>query len=95
MNSFPFKPLATHLSFDVDNMFVEFSDGRVLIIPLAYFPKLLNASPSQREHYLISGGGTGLHWEEIDEDLLVKNLLLGISGQKLRNSSARPRKNND
>jgi hypothetical protein len=69
-------------------MRVEFSDGRSLIIPLVYFPRLLNANASQREHYIISGGGTGLHWEEIDEDLLVNNLLLGIFDKIIPNSTA-------
>lgn len=88
MSSFPRKPCATQIAFDVDSMRVELADGRSLIIPLAYFPKLLNATKTQREHYIISGGGTGLHWEEIDEDLLVNNLLLGIFDQSLPNSSA-------
>jgi hypothetical protein len=39
---------------------------------------LLNALPAQREHYEISGGGSGLHWDEIGEDISVENLLLGI-----------------
>lgn len=81
MNSFPYKPYATRLRFDEDSMRVELTDGRSLIIPLVYFPRLLNATPSQRENYIISGGGTGLHWEEINEDLLVNNLLLGIFDQ--------------
>ena len=72
------KPQALKLSFDEDNIWVELADGRKLSVPLAYFPRLLKASPEQREEYIISGGGTGLHWEELDEDILVENLLLGI-----------------
>ena len=71
------KPQALKLSFDEDNIWVELADGRKLSVPLAYFPRLLKASPEQREEYIISGGGTGLHWEELDEDILVENLLLG------------------
>ncbi len=59
-------------------MWVEFADGRKLGVTLAYFPRLLNATPEQREGYEISGGGTGLHWDEIDEDLNVEYLLLGV-----------------
>lgn len=81
MNSFQFKPLATRVSFDEDAMRIDLADGRSLIIPLVYFSRLLNATDSQRNHYIISGGGVGLHWEEIDEDLLVSNLLLGIFDQ--------------
>ncbi len=59
-------------------MWVELADGRCLGVPLAYFPRLLKATGDQRKRLTISGGGTGLHWEEIDEDVSVKNLLLGI-----------------
>ena len=70
--------LAKTVSFDANNMWVDFADGRKLGVPLAYFPRLLNATPKQREQYEISGGGSGLHWDEIDEDISVENLLLGI-----------------
>ena len=72
------KSLATHLLFEEDRFSVIFSDGRILQIPVAYFPRLLKATPEQLLHYTISGGGTGLHWEELDEDILVENLLLGF-----------------
>jgi hypothetical protein len=78
MNTFACEPLARKISFDVDNLWVELTDGRQVGVPLAYFPRLLNATPVQREDYLISGGGTGLHWDNLDEDISVKSLLLGI-----------------
>jgi hypothetical protein len=59
-------------------MWVELTDGRQLGVPLVYFPRLLDATQAQRDGYIISGGGTGLHWEELDEDISVKYLLLGI-----------------
>jgi hypothetical protein len=62
-------------------MWVEFADGRTLGIPLAYFPRLLNAKVKQRKNYTISGGGTGLHWKEIDEDICVQALMQGIGDQ--------------
>ena len=70
--------LAKAVSFDTNTMWVDFVDGRKLGVPLAYFQRLLNATPAQREHIEISGGGSGLHWDEIDEDISVENLLLGI-----------------
>jgi len=70
--------LANAVSFDTNSIWVDFVDGRRLGVPLAYFPRLLNATPAQREHFEISGGGSGLHWDEIDEDISVENLLLGI-----------------
>jgi hypothetical protein len=72
------SPLAGAVSFDANMMWVDFVDGRKLGVLLAYFPRLLNATPNQREHFEISGGGSGLHWDGIDEDISVENLLLGI-----------------
>ena len=70
--------LATGVSFDASTMWVDFTDGRKLGVPMAYFPRLLKAQPEQRLRYEISGGGSGLHWDELDEDISVENLLLGI-----------------
>jgi len=78
MNTLAFEPRARKVFFDADNMWVELTDGRQLGVPLAYFPRLLNATQTQRGCYIISGGGTGLHWDELDEDISVKSLLLGI-----------------
>jgi hypothetical protein len=47
-------------------------------VPLAWFPRLLRATPEQRAQFVISGGGTGLHWDEINEDISVEGLLRGI-----------------
>ena len=70
--------LAKAVNFDTSTMWVDFTDGRKLGVPLAYFPRLLKAQPEQRLRYEISGGGNGLHWDELDEDISVENLLLGI-----------------
>jgi len=78
MNTLTFEPRAKKVTFDMDNMWVELTDGRQLGVPLAYFPRLINATQAQRDDCVISGGGTGLHWEELDEDISVKGLLLGI-----------------
>ena len=78
MNTLVFEPRAQKVTFDMDNMWVELTDGRQLGVPLAYFPRLLNAAQAQRDDYIISGGGTGLHWDELDEDISVKALLMGI-----------------
>ncbi len=68
---------ATKVWFDEYNMWVSLSDGRQLSVPLEYFPRLLNAKPFQREKYILSGNGTGIHWEELDEDISVPGLLMG------------------
>ena len=72
-------------------MWIELNDGRTLGTPLVYFPRLLNASKQQRECYEISGGGIGLHWEELDEDIHVGYLLMGgfdVSQNSVSNTKA-------
>ena len=61
--------------FDEHTMWVELQDGRVIGVPLAWFPRLLNASAQQRDRFELSPGG--LHWEELDEDISVAGLLAG------------------
>ena len=78
---------AKAVRFDADTMWVDLEDGRQLGVPLAYFPRLLNATPAQREKLTISGGGTGLHWDDLDEDISVPSLLAGI-GDRSRTSTA-------
>ena len=66
---------AKALRFDDDNMWVELTDGRILGIPLVWFPRLLHASPEQREGYEIIQDG--LHWDALDEDISIPGLLAG------------------
>ena len=78
--------LAKMVRFDADTMWVDLADGRQLGVPLAYFPRLLRASPEQREQCIVSGGGTGLHWDDLDEDISVPALLLGVGDRSRRAS---------
>jgi Protein of unknown function (DUF2442) len=66
---------ATAVRFDEHMMWVDLTDGRVLGMPLAWFPRLFSASPDARERVEI--GRTGLHWEELDEDISIAGLLAG------------------
>jgi hypothetical protein len=65
--------------FDEDNMWVELSDGRILGVPLAWFPRLLHAAPEKRAAVRLST--RGLHWDELDEDVSVAGLLAGLGDQ--------------
>jgi hypothetical protein len=85
MNTMLTEPVATHLRFDADVMWVDLADGRQLGVPLAYFPRLLRASPADRNRFTVSGGGTGIHWDELDEDISVPALLMGV-GDRTRKS---------
>jgi len=58
------------------------ADGRVISVPLAWYPRLLNATPEQRENWQLAGGGFGIHWPELDEDLSSEGLLRGASAPK-------------
>ena len=60
-----------------DLLSVDLMDGRTISVPILWYPRLLNATPQQRDHWRISGGGYGIHWEEIDEDLSTEGLLRG------------------
>jgi hypothetical protein len=84
MSTLTLEALATSVSFDANNLWVQLSDGRQLGVPLAYFPRLAKASPAQRKKYLISGGGIGLHWEDLDEDISVPALLAGHVDRSVR-----------
>jgi len=66
---------ATEVRFDDDQMWVELEDGRTLGVPLAWFPRLLHGSPEARAEVSISP--SGLHWEELDEDISIAGLLAG------------------
>ena len=66
---------AKSVRFDENNIWVELSDGRTLGIPLAWFPRLLNAKPDQLQKFELSFAG--IHWEELDEDISVEGLLAG------------------
>ena len=56
---------------------VDLMDGRTITVPLVWYPRLLKATQKQREAWEICGGGYGLHWEEIDEDLSTEGMLRG------------------
>ncbi|MGD1918530.1 MAG: DUF2442 domain-containing protein [Pleurocapsa sp.] len=63
--------------FSKDNISVDLMDGRTIIVPLAWYPRLLKATPKQRDGWSVCGGGYGIHWEEINEDLSTEGLLRG------------------
>lgn len=81
----------TDIRFDRGSMWVSLSDGRTLGVPLSWFPVLEQASPAQRKKFWLSP--SGLHWDEIDEDISIQGLLDGIGdltnrGKQIRQSAA-------
>ncbi len=65
------------VSFSTDSLSVTLMDGRVISVPLAWYPKLLHATAEQLKHWEIAGSGYGIHWPDLDEDLSTEGLLRG------------------
>lgn len=70
--------IATRVWFTENQLHVALDDGREISVPLEFYPRLNRASKEQRDKYEIIGLGTGIHWPEIDEDLSVEGIVLGI-----------------
>jgi hypothetical protein len=77
----PTSALAKSVSFDSDMMHVFLTDGRIVSVPIIWFPLLHSATAPQRQNCQIDGGGISLHWPEIDEDISVAGLLDGADWQ--------------
>ena len=60
-----------------DRLVVELEDGRTISLPLSWYPRLLHGRPKERNNYQLIGGGSGIHWPDLDEDLSVEDLLAG------------------
>lgn len=69
--------LAVSVDVSEDALSVELADGRTIAAPLAWYPRLAHASSEERKTWQLIGGGRGVHWPEIDEDISVLNLLAG------------------
>ena len=67
-----------NVHFTEETISVDLMDGRTITVPLVWYPRLLNATTEQRSRWEVCGGGFGIHWEEIDEDLNTEGLLRGI-----------------
>jgi hypothetical protein len=72
-----------NISFTEDTISVDLMDGRVITVPLAWYPRLLKATPDQQLNWEICGGGYGIHWDDIDEDLSTEGMLRGAPAPSL------------
>lgn len=72
--------------FDADSFWVDLSDGRVIGVPLAWFPRLLNGTEEQREQVRLSS--RGLHWDVLDEDISIAGLLAGLGDRNAADNSS-------
>ncbi len=69
------EPLAIDVECAKDSLRVVLADGREIAAPLIWFPRLQNATPEERKNWRLIGGGMGVHWEDIDEDISIESLL--------------------
>ena len=69
------EPLATDVAFGEDTFCVTLADGRQITVPLEWFPRLRDATEEQRKQWRLIGGGVGIHWKAIDEDISVESIL--------------------
>ncbi len=70
-------PDAIDVRVSDDTLMVELSDGRTIAVPLDWYPRLKYATAEERRNWRLIGGGQGIHWEDLDEDISVKGLLAG------------------
>jgi hypothetical protein len=70
--------------FTEDTISVDLMDGRSIVVPLVWYPRLLKASPEQLAQWEICGGGYGIHWEALDEDLSTEGMLRGAPAPEAR-----------
>ena len=80
------EALATRVEVSEDTLSVELADGRTIAAPLAWYPRLAYATAEERGSWRLIGGGRGIHWRAIDEDISVANLLAGQPSMESQSS---------
>jgi hypothetical protein len=76
---------AQQVAVTEDTLTVDLVDGRTISVPLGWYPRLLHGTPEERNHWRLIGGGEGIHWPDLDEDISIENLLAGKpSGESQR-----------
>ena len=68
---------AQHVSLTDDALVVELVDGRIITVPLTWYPRLAHGTPAERANWRLIGEGEGIHWPDVDEDISVEGLLAG------------------
>jgi Protein of unknown function (DUF2442) len=77
--------MAQQVAVTEDTLTVDLVDGRTISVPLGWYPRLLHGTPEERNHWRLIGGGEGIHWPNLDEDISMENLLAGKpSGESQR-----------
>ncbi len=74
----PTVPRIAHITVTDDTLSVDLEDGRTIAVPIVWFPRLAHGTAAERANFQISGAGYGIYWPDLDEDIGVKGLLLGL-----------------
>jgi hypothetical protein len=82
-------PSVQQLRVNASSLEADLSDGRSVSVPLAWFPRLLHATPAERNNWRLIGEGEGIHWPDLDEDISVEALLAGRRSMENRESIAK------
>ena len=81
-------PEAETVTVSGDTLTAELSDGRTISVPLDWYPRLTHATPEERGNWRLIGGGEGIHWPDLDEDISVEGLIAGRRGGVARTARA-------
>lgn len=68
---------AQNVVLDEDTLTVDLNDGRTISVPIGWYPRLMHATPEERNNWRLIGEGEGIHWKDLDEDVSIENLILG------------------
>ena len=79
----------TDVKFTKDTLSVGLGDGRTITVPLAWYPRLFDATAAERKNWRVAGGGYGIHWPDIDEDLSTEGLLQGAPAPRAASAKVR------
>lgn len=82
-------PDAVGVTITNDTLSVELSDGRMIAVPLEWYPRLVHATPEERNRWRLIAHGHGIHWDELDEDISVEGLIAGRPSGESQASLAR------
>src|SRR5450432_170974 len=83
------EAFAQTVSTDGDSLIVDLADARTLTVPLAWFPRLAHGTPAERANWRLLGGGAGIHWPDLDEDISIESLLAGRRSGETQDSLRR------
>ena len=77
------------MAVNEDTLTAELTDGRTISVPLAWYPRLVHATDTERDNWRFVGGGQGIHWPDLDEDISVEDLIAGRASAESQSSLGR------